>query len=801
MALACLACERELPATDAAVVRCACGAAWPRVTLEQEAAWARLFALPSGARLPIGSVRLADEPGRLTGRDVGGYRLGRLLGRGGMGEVYAASRQGPSVGAGHGADYAVKVLPRLFGAGADLAKRFAREARLARELRHPNLVPVLDAGEAEECVYLVMPYVEGVSLQALVDSAGPLAPEVAGRMIGQAAQGLHAAHMNCVVHRDVKPGNVLVTPAGRVRVADFGLAKRTLASSHLTVTGQIVGTPAFMSPEQCDGRPVDARSDVYSLGATFFFLLTGGRPFEAETPFTIMYKHLHDPPPRPSSLRLGVPPALDDVVLAMLTKDPERRYQSCEAVLWDLAQVLGGSEPALSRAPSRAAEFTRALERPGVSDAVVERALDRRRALLERGEYAPPLGELLEREAGPGYGARGSRAAAAGAPPAARCPRCGRDGPVPPAPAVCGACGGPLVLEGELALEDRPRVALLRSDRARLEHEGPEHGPRALRAVRACLASGRPHVVLHYPRLRRFANENFLWVMDAFEEAAAAGGSLGFLVPDEKVRHDFAAVGVDQYVRVFASEGEVAAAAAVVVAAAAGSPAPATDTATLPGILAVPAVFRRARRLALSRSPRKALEYLESVRRSGAGGADAESLARVEERIGDLVARRYVIHAARCADEGNARDGYRALHHALAIRPGDPAALLQRARLLSREGRHAEADAQLTASLEKVPGFAPALHERGKTRYFAGLAERAAEDFRAALALEPRGWRAAYNLACLAALAGRRDEAFDWLARAVGAGLRDADLLAQDPHLASLRADPRWAPIEREAES
>ena len=282
----------------------------------------------------------------LRGRILDGrYQLGSVLGVGGMARVYLAEDRVLQ------RQVAVKVLSPPYDQDPLFVERFRREARTAARLSHPNIVAVFDSGSDGEQHYLVMEYVAGQSLAELLAHQGRLAPRRAGELASQVCAALAAAHTQGVVHRDVKPGNVLVGGDGLVKVTDFGIAKA--ATSHtLTGSGMVLGTAAYLSPEQARGGPVDARSDLYGLGCVLYELLTGTPPFGsgADGPqVAIATRHLSEPPEPPSWRNPQVDPGWDAVVLTALAKQPARRYQSAIEMQDDLRRVLAG--PAAAAGP------------------------------------------------------------------------------------------------------------------------------------------------------------------------------------------------------------------------------------------------------------------------------------------------------------------------------------------------------------------------------------------------------------------------------------------------------------------
>ena len=260
---------------------------------------------------------------RLQNAVEGTFRIERLLGRGGMGAVYLARE--PALDR----QVAIKVLPPERAQSADLRERFRREARTAAQLSHPHIVPLLTFGEDEGLTYFVMGYVDGETLSARLQREGPLPIAEAVRVLTELAEALSYAHSRSVVHRDVKPDNVLLEhPRGVVRLTDFGIAKQHTGRSSLTAEGAVIGTPLYMSPEQASGRvDVDARTDIYSLGAVAFTALTGRPPFEGRSASEIMRQHLTSEAPRLRDVSAGIPASIDDAVRRCLAKEASARWR------------------------------------------------------------------------------------------------------------------------------------------------------------------------------------------------------------------------------------------------------------------------------------------------------------------------------------------------------------------------------------------------------------------------------------------------------------------------------------------
>jgi serine/threonine protein kinase len=281
-----------------------------------------------------------DQDARL-GSTVGGYRIDSVLGRGGMSVVYLAED------AHLGRRVALKFLAPELAQDSKFQERFVRESRLAASLEHPNIVTVYEAREADGQMYLAMRYVAGTDLKRLIADEGALDPERTISIVSQAASALDAAHAEGLIHRDVKPGNILIAPrphpGGRDRVylSDFGLTKRATSDSGITATGQFVGTLDYAAPEQFEAKPQDARADVYSLGCVLYECVTGEVPYPRENQAALVYAHLYAPSPKVTTIRPDLPEAVDAVVAKAMAKAPQDRYQSAGELAEAAAQALG----------------------------------------------------------------------------------------------------------------------------------------------------------------------------------------------------------------------------------------------------------------------------------------------------------------------------------------------------------------------------------------------------------------------------------------------------------------------------
>ncbi len=300
----------------------------------------------------------------MLGASVAGYRIEAVAGQGGMGVVYRARQIALD------RPVALKLIAPDLARDEAFRTRFARESQIAASLDHPNVIPVYEAGEDGDRLFIAMRFVDGTDLGRMLHERGALEPRLAAELVAQAASALDAAHTHGLVHRDVKPANLLIAGGAErphVYLTDFGLARRDGSSTALTSTGQWMGTPDYAAPEQIDGDDVDARTDVYALGCVLFAALAGTPPFSARARLAKAAAHLHDPPPTLRAVRAGVPPAFEAVVARALAKRPKDRYAS--------AGELGAAALAAASGAPSATGRTRRLR---ASSAAVHRAVTAR---------------------------------------------------------------------------------------------------------------------------------------------------------------------------------------------------------------------------------------------------------------------------------------------------------------------------------------------------------------------------------------------------------------------------------------
>jgi serine/threonine protein kinase len=383
----------------------------------------------------------SDPGGLVPGEQLAGYQIEEQIGRGGMAVVYRALdlRLGRAV--------ALKVLAPHLGEDEAFRQRFMRESRAAAGVDHPHIVPVFEAGEADGVLFIAMRYVEHGDVRSLLDTEGRLEPSRACEIAAQVAAALDTAHAYGLVHRDVKPGNILLGRASNntdhVYLSDFGLSKYSLAPSTLTSTGQFLGTLDYVSPEQIQGHPVDGRADEYALACTVVEMLTGSPPFRHDDSMAIMWAQLESDPPRLTQRRPDLPPAVDDVIAAAMAKKPDGRYRTCQDFAVALKVACAGptrprsapaqfpaSWPEAQAAPPSYAPPNAARPHNGVPQPAIPQSALHEPALApdQRWQSGRPPGALADRQEGipwqPPHGGRSwaSAAPSGGAAPGAVAP-------------------------------------------------------------------------------------------------------------------------------------------------------------------------------------------------------------------------------------------------------------------------------------------------------------------------------------------------------------------------------------------
>jgi serine/threonine protein kinase len=272
----------------------------------------------------------------LIGKSLGNYKVVETLGQGGMSAVYVGYQETVD------RKVAIKVLSTALGHNPQFVERFQLEARTVARLQHPHILPLYDYGKQDDVLYLVMAYVEGGTLEDIIDG-GPMSLGRVERILREVAGALDYAHRQGVIHRDIKPANILLDTEGHALLADFGIVKLAEGQTNLTGTG-VVGTPAYMAPEQAQGLPLDTRADIYSLGVVVYEMITATQPFEGETLMQVMVRVMQQPPPDIAEITEGLPPALSPVMKKVLSKDPGERYQTASAFADAFSMAIGTGE-------------------------------------------------------------------------------------------------------------------------------------------------------------------------------------------------------------------------------------------------------------------------------------------------------------------------------------------------------------------------------------------------------------------------------------------------------------------------
>ena len=314
-----------------------------------------------------------------AGETIGKYRIIERLGRGGMADVYKAYQPGLD------RYVAIKVLHSFLAEEEDFVGRFEREATAVAKLRHPNIVQVIDFDHERDLYYMVMEFIDGPTLKAELRERSrmgqPFDPKETARILTAIGNAVDYAHRRGMVHRDLKPANIMFTSEGQPVLTDFGIAK-IVGATRYTVTGAVSGTPAYMSPEQGQGERGDERSDIYSLGVILYEMVTGRVPFDADTPFAIIMKHINDPLPLPRQVYPQLPESVERVILKTLSKNPNDRYQTAGEMAQALQQALVAPAVPIASAEATARPVVRPQEVRAAPPAVTVPAAEKPRLSL-----------------------------------------------------------------------------------------------------------------------------------------------------------------------------------------------------------------------------------------------------------------------------------------------------------------------------------------------------------------------------------------------------------------------------------
>jgi serine/threonine protein kinase len=311
----------------------------------------------TGGAAATTSGQIADLTSRLQRVVEGKYKIERLLGKGGMGAVFLAHDLTLD------REVAIKVLPPDVSQDEHVIKRFQQEAKTAAKLDHTNIIPIYRVESDGGLNYFVMKYISGTSLEDLLETKQAMPVADIQRILWEAACALGHAHQRGVVHRDVKPANIMFDHDGKVMLTDFGISKALQSASGLTGTGMIIGTPHYMAPEQAKGQPVDGRADQYALGVVGYRMITGALPFSGDSVHTILYKHIFEEAPRTSAVRSGIPGFISDAIARALTKEPDQRFATME----DFATAVWPEQPVSAPRGGKSGTTSRPRPKPAVT--------------------------------------------------------------------------------------------------------------------------------------------------------------------------------------------------------------------------------------------------------------------------------------------------------------------------------------------------------------------------------------------------------------------------------------------------
>ncbi len=732
---------------------------WIRATSFKPAEVSGLFAGCSQSRMTrLGKETIVSSK----------YRLEYMIGQGGMGTVFLAVDKDTDE------RIALKIIHKAYCSNTEFIKRFLREATILKSVRHRNLIRFLDLGIEEDGYFLVMTFADGMNLKDLVQKSPPLPVRTAMKIIAQTGMGLLEAHKNCIVHRDIKPENVVLARDGSVKIIDFGLAKNIISvTSNVTVSGQVLGTPAYMAPERCDGAHGDNRCDIYSLGATLYFALTGQQPFQGANNWAIMLKHLNDPVPDVRTLNPAAGKPCADIISMMMAKKPEARYQTMEAVVEDLCRVLLDEKPALSPLGDDTVLSTRAAEET-TSESTFEKALRIQDDLRSQGKYVPPIGELVAISDVPIRVVRSF----AGSAVVRKC-LCGKALTLKTPDMRCPACGSPVRVDNLGKLTKLDRFVRIESPRRKLTY-GDSRFEDAFDGILSNLVEiGESSIVLDMPNLEDFSHDQFIWIFSAFEVLASAGGSLSLIVGNERVRSRFAAVGADKFIRLFDSPESFKKNLLT------------EEAKEFYSIADRRPELWKAVKASRDSDPLKAIELYDGMIAESGLEEDPEErdyfvnyiASQMTAKVARAIAgRKYVIAKI-------------LLRKMLGAFPDYPPALLYKGQMHLAQKEYREAAECFNGALEANPDFVPALEGRGSANYYQNLQEKAMEDFTRELELNPQSDVACYNIACVYAAKDENTTALHWLRKAVGLGFADSEHIAGDPDLSSISSLPEFAEI------
>ncbi len=693
-------------------------------------------------QLPGEQVELQVTPGRSSRADrtlprqLAGYKIRQKLGAGGMGTVYHGENQ-------TGEQVAIKVVLRD-SQNDDELQRILSECQLLRELSHPKIRRLIKLKGDDVAFYLIMEYIEGQSLEELRASKGRLKPKVVLQIAYAIATALEHAHNHNILHRDVKPQNILLSTDRTVKLTDFGLAVSIQAITEWSVTGEMAGTPSYMSPEQCRGEKLDARSDLYSLGMTMYHCLSGRLPFEGD-PFSVVYRQVHGRVPSLCEHAPEIPEPVVQLVTRLLARDPADRYPDAASLREDLRYVLSGKAP---RVAPRADH---------ISLSQLDEARKIQQELRETSGAEVPLEEILVRK---GWIGVDSDTEAVEAREPYRC-RCGKTNLTTALAAgfACPKCKGSLRFDADLSLRMHEGHLLVET-LGKVLNTSERRTDRITRHLKAACSLGARQLVLDLSQAEEVDARLCGWMVDLAQKALQLKGAVSVLFPDSRSRDHFCSMGFDQFVRVYRSraafyEQETGTQAPI--------PAATEDGVQMEEEWAVTATLaeepQRPRRKAKRRRKKQPSPEVQADPQSGLFRLQSEEEEPEQDEVGDSEARMETLQeqfylAYEAGDYQGALDELLSHGDTLSIQ-----GVYYRGICRWRLGLHDDAHDDLSEVLEQDDENSEAWYVRGLVCQAIGDADEAIVDYTHTIQLAPKHAKAYCNRAAVLSSIGELDNA------------------------------------------